>query len=60
MSYCDGKVIWPCPVCGKSLNIGPAFMNFAPYCSDPKCKFNHHVWTAEATTCKNEKDKDDE
>ena len=44
MSY-----IWACPVCGKELKIGPAFMNFAPYCSDPKCSYNHHVFTAEAT-----------
>ena len=60
MSYCDGKVIWPCPVCGKPMYIGPAFMNFAPYCSDPKCSYNYAFWMTATTTCKNEKEKEDE
>ncbi len=60
MIGCDVTVVGQCPVCGKPLIIGPAFMQYWPYCSDPKCKFNHHVWTTEATTCKNEKGKEDE
>lgn len=49
-------MIWACPVCGKELKIGPAFMNFQPYCSDLKCSYNHQVWTAEAEATKSEKE----
>ena len=57
MSNLDVMSAWTCPFCGRELKIGPAFMNFWPYCPDPDCRFNHHIWTTEATTCKNEKEK---
>jgi len=53
MSYCDVTVAGQCPICGKELIIGPAFMNYWPYCSDPKCSYNHAAWMTATTTCEN-------
>ena len=42
---------WQCPVCGRELKIGPAMVNFASYCSDPKCSYNKDLFaTADSTT----------
>lgn len=42
---------WKCPICGNELKIGPAMVNFAPYCSNPKCSYNKNVFaTADSTT----------
>ena len=47
---------WECPICGKELKIGPAMINFAPYCSDLKCSYNKGVFaTADSTDYENNK-----
>ena len=45
---------WKCPVCGNELKIGPAMLDFAPYCSNLKCSYNKDVF-ADSTNYENNK-----
>lgn len=51
---------WKCPICGNELKIGPAMLDFAPYCSNLKCSYNKDVFaTADSTTTNYESAKEE-